>query len=266
MLKQANDFYQESIHLYKVLEKISESELQTSTLFKKWTLNDIIRHLHVWNVAINLSLLDSLKWKQLKNNLEDFLKKGKTLRQFEKEQSKNLKGKELLLIWKDFCITTKENFKHRNPKERMKWIGPDMSIISAVSSRHMETWAHGQSIYDKLGIVRKNDDSILNIVIMGNNTFKWSFKINNLEIPEKKPYLQLKAPSGKFWYFNEPDNKNKIEGYAEDFCKVVTQVRNILDVNLKVTGKISKKWMRIAQCFAGKAETPPKAGTRKIKI
>ena len=43
-----------------------------------------------------------------------------------------------------------------------------------------------------------------------------------------------------------------------------TQVRNIKDVNLKLSGKISTEWMSIAQCFAGKASSPPLPGTRKL--
>ena len=47
--------------------------------------------------------------------------------------------------------------------------------------------------------------------------------------------------------------------------KFILTTRNIKDVNLKVHGAISKKWMQIAQCFAGKAQKPPKPGYRKIQ-
>jgi len=60
-----------------------------------------------------------------------------------------------------------------------------------------------------------------------------------------------------------PSNKNIISGKAEEFCQVVTQVRNIEDVYLNVSGDIANEWMSIAQCFAGGAETPPRPGTRK---
>ena len=66
-----------------------------------------------------------------------------------------------------------------------------MSVISSISARHMETWAHGQAIFDSLGIRRKNEDRILNIVIIGNNTFNWSYKVNKLDIPKQTPYLKL---------------------------------------------------------------------------
>ena len=157
-----------------------------------------------------------------------------------------------------------EKFKVEDPKKRVRWIGPDMSVISSISARHMETWAHGQAIFDSLGIVRSNKDRILNIVIMGNNTFNWSYKVNKLDIPKEVPYLKLTSPSGKLWEFNDNQNTNFIEGMAEEFCQVVTQVRNIKDVKLVVKGEISENWMSIAQCFAGKAQIPPEAGTRKI--
>ena len=86
-----------------------------------------------------------------------------------------------------------------------------------------------------------------------------------MPIPSEMPYLKLKAPSGKDWKFNSSNNENIIEGKAEDFCKVVTQVRNIDDLKLKGEGKVAKKWMEIAQCFAGKAEKPPISGSRKIR-
>ena len=90
--------------------------------------------------------------------------------------------------------------------------------------------------------------------------------MNKLDVPKQTPYLKLTSPSGELWEFNNKQNTNYIEGKAEEFCQVVTQVRNIQDVNLTVIGSISEKWMSIAQCFAGKAQSPPKAGTRRINL
>ena len=76
------------------------------------------------------------------------------------------------------------------------------------------------------------------------------------------PHLRLISPSGELWEFNDKSNEELIEGSADEFCQVVTQVRNIADVNLKVNGKIAKEWMSIAQCFAGPPEQPPVPGAR----
>jgi hypothetical protein len=69
------------------------------------------------------------------------------------------------------------------------------------------------------------------------------------------------------WEFNNQSDENYITGLAEEFCQVVTQVRNIKDVDLNVVGGDATEWMSIAQCFAGPAETPPAPGTRKtVKV
>ena len=104
-----------------------------------------------------------------------------------------------------------------------------------------------------------------NIVIIGNNTFKRCYTVHQKPLPKETPYLKLTSPSGEIWEFNDPANENIIEGLAEEFCQVVTQVRNIKDTNLKVEGKVAEKWMSIAQCFAGPPEDPPIKGSRYIK-
>ena len=59
--------------------------------------------------------------------------------------------------------------------------------------------------------------------------------------------------------------KHFIKGMAADFCQVVTQVRNIKDTKLNVSGQPAQFWMKYAQCFAGKPENPPLPGERYIK-
>mgnify|MGYP001397003188 CR=1 FL=1 len=264
MLKQAFDFKNESAYLFDTLKDLSENDLNTKTQFKEWTFNTIIRHLHVWNYASKIALSKNTEWENFSNELKCNFNEGKSLNDFEKNFTNNLKGKELLEKWRSLYLEITEKFKVEDPKKRVKWVGPDMSVISSISARHMETWAHGQAIFDALGLTRKNKDRIINIVIIGKNTFNWSFAVNNLKIPKEIPNLKLISPSGKSWEFNDENNSNYIQGLAEEFCQVVTQVRNIKDVNLKVHGPISSKWMSIAQCFAGKAQNPPKAGLRKI--
>ena len=264
MLKQSDDFYAECQNTYDVLKNIPENKLNNLTQFKNWSFEDIIRHLHVWNMAAYKSLQGKNEWENFYTELQTFFRKGFSLSDFEKSFTYNVKGKDLLNLWQVTFKKVSNFFRKESPKKRVKWVGPDMSVISSISARHMETWAHSQAIYDALGKVRENKDRILNIVIIGNNTFGWTYKVNKREVPTNIPHLKLKSPSGKFWEFNDPQNSNKIEGLAEEFCQVVTQVRNIKDVNLKLVGKTSNEWMTIAQCFAGKASSPPKPGTRKI--
>ena len=263
MLQQAYDFCDESNAIYDLLSNIDDDQFNESTLFKSWTFNNVIGHLHVWNYAADISLKDGDEWKEFSNNVLKAFGGGSTFSQFEETIIKDAKGKELLNMWKDYYSNMTERFAVADPKKRVKWMGPDMSVLSSISARHMETWAHAQAIYDALGVDRINEDRIKNIVIIGNNTFRYCFTINQKSLPSETPYLKLTSPSGNIWEFNNQENENSIEGMAEEFCQVVTQVRNIDDVSLNVKGDIAKEWMSIAQCFAGSAEQPPKPGIRK---
>ena len=125
----------------------------------------------------------------------------------------------------------------------------------------METWAHGQEVYDHLGVIRQDEDRIHNIAILGTNTYKWTFLVRQEQIPGPMPFVQLKSPSGIFWEFGQDNDLDSITGSATEFCQVVTQVRNVADTNLKVVGSVANEWMSKAQCFAGSAEKPPPAGS-----
>ena len=262
-LQQAFDFRDESDAVYKLMSRLSDDDYNAPTQFKGWTFNNVIGHLHVWNYAADISLKDGDEWKNFANSALKSLGSGATINEFEQTIIKGLKGRELLEMWKNYYSDMTLRFSVADPKKRVKWMGPDMSVKSSISARHMETWAHAQELYDTLGEYRLNEDRIKNIVIIGNNTFKWCFTVHKRTLHPETPYLKLISPSGKTWELNNPDNQNRIEGSAEEFCQVVTQVRNIKDVNLNVQGDIAKEWMSIAQCFAGGVEQPPKPGTRK---
>lgn len=113
-----------------------------------------------------------------------------------------------------------------------------------------------------MGVEREEHDRIKNIVVIGVNTFGWTFTNRGEEVPEDKPYLRLMAPSGEIWEWHEPSGSNFIDGTAVEFCRVVTQTRNIADTNLKVVGDTATHWMTIAQCFAGQPNDPPAPGAR----
>ena len=265
-LQQAYDFRDECNAVYSILENLKEQDYEMPTQFKGWTFNNVIGHLHVWNYAADISLKDGDEWKNFANSAMQALGSGSSMNEFEQTITKGIKGPELLSMWKEYYNDMTERFAVADPKKRVKWMGPDMSVRSSISARHMETWAHAQELYDSLGLDRINEDRIKNIVIIGNNTFKWCFTVHKKTLPSIKPYLKLISPSGAIWEYNEPSKEHKIEGLAEEFCQVVTQVRNIKDVNLKLTGSIADEWMSVAQCFAGGAEQPPLPGTRKKVI
>ena len=76
----------------------------------------------------------------------------------------------------------------------------------------METWAHGQEVFDALGLDRAEADRIKNIVVLGMNTFGWTYAVRKLDIPATVPQVRLTAPSGAEWVWNEHEPDNTVEG------------------------------------------------------
>jgi uncharacterized protein (TIGR03084 family) len=260
-VKQAQDFLDESEALWSLLKSQSEEEFEQPTLFKGWTINNILRHLHVWNIAADLSLTDENAFTEM---LGALMRGGKGIRFTEAEADylDGLAGQALLERWIAHARETAARFAAADPKVRLKWVGPEMSAISSISARLMETWAHAQAVYDALGVDRIDIDRIGNIVRLGINTYGWTFKNRKMDAPLPMPYVRLIAPSGAIWEYGEAGAHERIEGTASEFCQVVTQTRNIADTKLAVTGPAANHWMSIAQCFAGAPNDPPAAGLR----
>ena len=263
MLEQAEDFLAESEALAELVVPLSDVDMERPTEFKGWTINNVIRHLHVWNHAADLSLTDEDAFQAFYAEVGASVAGGLT--DFEEKWLDGLSGRALVETWRTFCREMAGRFGAADPSMRVKWAGPDMSVRSSITARLMETWAHGQEVYDELGVVRQNADRIRNIVVLGINTYGWTFAVRGEPAPDPVPHLILTAPSGEIWTFNEPNDAECIEGPAEDFCQVVTQVRNVADTRLKLTGANAADWMSKAQCFAGPPETPPAPGVRRTR-
>ena len=260
-MQQADDFLAESEALHELINQLDDSQLKQTTAFKDWTLNDVVGHLHVWNHAAELSLRDGEAFQRWFAGVAEHVTGG-SLRQVETDWLEGLSGTELVTAWHAGCVRTAAAFALADPSARVQWAGPGMSARSSITARLMETWAHGQEIYDQLGVERNNSDRIRNIVVLGNNTYGWTFQVRGLPVPQPQPALNLLAPSGDMWRFGEADTGELISGNAAEFCQVVTQVRNIADTSLEVSGSNASAWMSSAQCFAGPPETPPSPGTR----
>ena len=267
-LEEAQDFKAESEAVAAILSGLSDTNYDTPTLFKSWTIYDILAHLHLWNMAADWTLNDPAKFAALMGNVIQVFQGGKTHQDLQRgwchEQGLDT-GTKLYAAWLEGFKTTADKYAVSDPDKRVKWGGPDMSARSCIIARQMETWAHAQAIFDVVGQTRINADRLKNVAHIGVTTYSWSFKVNGLAPPLPKPYVRLTAPSGDIWEWNEPQEDNRVEGSANAFSQVVTQCRNIGDTSLTTTGEAATKWMAIAQCFAGGPETPPAPGKRHKK-
>lgn len=261
-MQQAVDFLAESRDVHALVAQLDIDALGSATDFKDWTVEDVIRHLHFWNAMALTSLTTPEAFAQAFAPVAEAIAAGRSLRDCERETLGELAGSELIDAWADTFEATAAAYSAADPAHRCVWAGPTMSARSSISARQMETWAHGQAIYDLLGEDRIEGDRIRNIVVLGVNTYGWSFQVRGLEVPGPLPRLTLQAPSGELWTFGDADAGDCIEGSAVDFARVVTQTRNVADTELKVSGDAAAAWMASAQCFAGGPNPPPPPGAR----
>lgn len=267
-MQTALDFRDESEALYQVVNGQvnnghADQAFQTVTDFKGWTVDDVLQHLHFFNVMADLSLTTPEKFQADYQSLASLRNNGDSLVVATDKMLDGLKGRGLLDAWRAYYQEMTPRWAETDPKQRVSWVGPDMSVRSSITARLMETWSHGQEVYDVFGLQRENADRIKNIVVIGINTFGWTHKNRGETVPEQMPTVSLTAPSGEHWIWGEPDASNIIEGSADEFCMVVTQTRNIADTSLRVSGPVASHWMAHAQCFAGPPMDPPAPGTRR---
>jgi uncharacterized protein (TIGR03084 family) len=261
-LTQAVEFREECDALYDVLEDLPDADWERPTQFKSWTFNDVIGHLHIFDYAARLTLDGPAVLKAFFAQIAAGQATGDSLAGCTRRWLGGAQGVSLLAKWQALYRELAHVYADLDPTRRLAWGGPDMSVRSCISARQMETWAHGQAIFDALGATRAEGDRLRNIAVMGVNTFGWTFVNRKLEVPAVKPYVRLDSPTGAVWEWNSAAQEDRVAGSAVDFCAVVTQTRNIADTRLRVDGQVARHWMSIAQCFAGPPENPPAPGTR----
>jgi uncharacterized protein (TIGR03084 family) len=262
MLQQAIDFQAEAEDLHDLLVTLKESDWDRPTLFKQWTVNDIVQHLHDSDLMAAASVAGPESFAAYQADRKKRMDSGLSRLLATRQKMGDLTGRRLLDRW----VTTMNDLCGKlaaiAPDARLKWAGPDMGVRMFTTARQMETWAHGQAIYDLMGATRAATDRLRNIAEIGVRTYVWTFANRQQPVPGPAPHVRLTGPSGAVWEWNDPTPDNAVAGEALAFCQVVTQTRHVGDTGLYVTGGPARTWMAIAQCFAGPPENPPAPGTR----
>ena len=251
-LQQVADLREEGEALYALLDTLPDEQWALPTPFKRRTVNWVVRHLHDADRWAVQSIKDpdayrrwAVKWIASRRVYPSYPR-----------------SRPLLERWRADFLKLCDTLDASDPAVRIPWFGPDMSIRMMATARQMETWAHGQDVYDLVRVRRRHTDRIRNICFLGVRTFGWTFLNREIEVPSPEPYVRLDAPSGAVWEWNEPSEANCVIGSAVEFAHVVTQGRNIADCNLTVVGETATAWMCMAQCFAGEPQEPPAPGER----
>ena len=262
MMQESQDLIAEMEDFDRFLQTLNDEDWSRPTGFMDWTPWDVVAHLHYFDLVSMSALQGEEVFAETRKELFTAIGGGMTNAEIARQKFGELSPHELLENWRTSCLNMATELGNSDSKRRLPWFGPDMGVRMFTTARYMETWAHSQEVYDLKGVTRVYNDRIKNVAAIGVRTFGWTFINRKLEIPGPAPYVNITAPSGAIWEWNEPSEAEYVRGDAAEFCHVVTQGRNISDTNLEVKGDVAHQWMDIAQCFAGGPVDPPEKGTR----
>jgi uncharacterized protein (TIGR03084 family) len=236
---------------------LDEDQWHRVTPFYGWTVKDEIAHIAFFDRMARLSAADANAFNDL---LMAFAKDLTNFFQNTMAEGRAKSIPDLLAWWKTERRSMLAALEPLDPKVRLPWQLP-MSARSLATARLMETWAHGQDIFDALRLEREPARRLRHIAHLGVATFGWSFTCHGRQVPPEPVRVELLGPAGEIWSWGPETVTAKIAGHAQDFCLVVTQRRHYQDTQLKVKGEVARQWMELAQAFAGPPAEGPRAGS-----
>ena len=241
-------------------DTLTPAQWQTRSTFFGWTPWDEIAHLCYFDETALQSATEPGTFIKGMQELGPKMAAGEPISAIARIQYGAFDGAALTKHWRGLHERLVAALRGLDPKARLPWYGPSMSARSFASARLMETWAHGQDIWDVIGRQRAATARLKPIAHIGVTTFGWSFVNRKLPVPPAAPYIALSAPDGSLWTWGEASENNWIRGSAQDFCLLVTQRRNRADTQLTWQGESANQWLSIAQCFAGPPADAPAPG------
>ncbi|HVE27172.1 MAG TPA: TIGR03084 family metal-binding protein [Sporichthya sp.] len=244
------DLAAETEVLEQMLAGRPDSDWELPTPAEGWLIRDQISHLAFFDEAATLSVVDPDRFRAL---AKEHIAAGMDFPDRLVLEHRALPIADLHAWFRRARLALITEAGERDPKERVPWYGPAMSLASSVTARIMETWAHGQDVADALGITREPSMRLRHIAHIGVGARAYSFAVRQLDVPQEPIHVELVAPDGTRWTWGPEDAADRITGDALDFCLLVTQRRHRDETRLDITGPAAEAWMSIAQAFAGAA-------------
>ena len=156
-----------------------------------WTIKDQVSHLAYFDDSAHLALLHP---EDFRCEAAKLIAGGMDFPDRIAEQHRTLPHNTVLDWFSDSRRQLLAGFTGDDPKRRLPWFGPDMSVASSATARLMETWAHGQDIYDTLDVPHPPSPGLRNIAHLGVATFAFAHTLNGLDIPAEPVRVELLAP------------------------------------------------------------------------
>ncbi|MET0899992.1 MAG: TIGR03084 family metal-binding protein [Mycobacterium sp.] len=242
------DVRTESDRLLEVLTPLARSGWHLPTPAAGWSIKDQVSHLAFFDDSAFTALTTPEKFRV---EADELMAAGMDFPDRIAVQYRNSDPDALLRWFTSARLRLLAALTTDEPKRRLPWFGPDMSVASCATARLMETWAHGQDIYDALGAPHPPTPGLRSIAHLGVVTFGFAHALNGLEVPSAPVHVELASATGERWQWGPAEAANRVTGPAEDFVLAVTQRRHWTETALLVEGSVATAWLDIAQAYAG---------------
>ena len=99
MIQQVDDFRAEAAELHRLLASLDDDDWPRATLFKGWTIDDIVRHLHMGDTMALASATDPAAFASLMADIQTQRRKGLSRIEETRQRLGGLGGRPLLGHW-----------------------------------------------------------------------------------------------------------------------------------------------------------------------
>ncbi|MDD7965815.1 TIGR03084 family metal-binding protein [Actinomycetospora lemnae] len=250
-----DDLDAERAAVMAIVRPLPRASWTLPTRAEPWTVRDQVAHLGWFDGAFARAIStpeDFTAERDAITDLDGFV--GRTLSDVPEV------GPAALAYWQDAARAFDRAARACDPTARLPWYGPPMSLRSAITSRIMETWAHGTDIADAVGARLAPTDRLRHVADIAVRARAQGYRVRGMDVPEVPVRVELTGPSGDVWTWDEGrDDGDAVVGDAEEFCLVLVRRRHVDDTSLVVTGDAAREWMVLGQAFAG---TPGKDPVR----
>ncbi len=239
--------------LDQFLSTLSGSQWDLPSPAEGWTLKDSVSHIaHIDEVATVLLRGDNTPLEIAAKVLFRFTDIGV-------EKGRKMKYSEVLPWWREVRSVMMEELTKCDPKQRIPWFARPMGAKAFATARLMETWAHGLDCFNAIGAEPVDTDRLRHVALLAYMARPFAYQINGLPAPDSSLRIELILPSGKMWAVGDETSIDRIRGEAGEFCRVAVRRRHWKDMNLEIEGDEAKRFIEIAQTYAG----PPGSGRRR---
>lgn len=242
------DLWAESAELDRLVGGLAAEEWATPTPAEGWTIAHQIAHLAWTDEAAHLAATDP---EAFKASLQKAAESPTTYVDEAAAETAALPPDQLLTYWRETRAEVAQALKRIPAGEKVLWYGPPMSPTSMATARLMETWAHGQDVFDALGVRRQPSNRLRHVAHLAVRTRDFAYQLNDRTPPAEQFRVELTGPDGDLWSWGPEDATQRVTAPAVDFCLLATQRRHRDDVAVEAEGADAEEWLGIIQAFAG---------------